>query len=238
MFGTNPLRGKEVSDGTELAVQEIFRTIQGEGPDAGTPATFIRLWGCHLRCWFCDTDFESNEQRRDIEGIAREVQQGPRLIVLTGGEPMRQNIVPLMKLLTRRGHRVQIETAGSLDFQEEIRPEAISPHLWSLVVSPKTHVVTEFNKLHAEGFKYVISARLLNSEDDGLPIVNYQSKDGVVRKLARPPWLLNMPERIFVQPMDENDLTLNKANQNRCVDLALRFGYRLSLQQHKIIGVP
>lgn len=39
----------------KLPVVEIFDSIQGEGSFIGVPATFIRLAGCNLHCWFCDS---------------------------------------------------------------------------------------------------------------------------------------------------------------------------------------
>ena len=48
MFGNNPKRGYAKGDGTSLAVQEIFPTIQGEGPYADWHSVFIRLGGCNL----------------------------------------------------------------------------------------------------------------------------------------------------------------------------------------------
>lgn len=50
------------------AVKEIFYTLQGEGANAGRPAVFCRFAGCnlwsgreedraHATCCFCDTDF-------------------------------------------------------------------------------------------------------------------------------------------------------------------------------------
>jgi len=68
MFGTNPLSKPIESDGLYLEVQDIFSTIQGEGPFAGKPAVFLRLAGCNLRCFFCDTDFES--RRTTLSGSA------------------------------------------------------------------------------------------------------------------------------------------------------------------------
>lgn len=53
MFGQNTPRRRE--SGGLLQVQDVFYTIQGEGPFAGRTAVFIRLTGCNLRCWFCDT---------------------------------------------------------------------------------------------------------------------------------------------------------------------------------------
>lgn len=62
MLGQNPIRPPITGDGTQLFVQSIFPTIQGEGPAAGIPSVFIRLGGCNLACSFCDTEFESFEE--------------------------------------------------------------------------------------------------------------------------------------------------------------------------------
>ena len=70
MFGRNPTRGQVFDDGTSLTLQGLpWATIQGEGPYAGSPATFIRLWGCNLKCYFCDTDFESAPVSRTVKEV-------------------------------------------------------------------------------------------------------------------------------------------------------------------------
>ena len=237
MFGANPTRPLDRSDGHVLTVQEVFRTIQGEGPDTGTPATFVRLWGCHLHCWFCDTDFESVQRRAPISQLVRECRTGPRLVVLTGGEPMRQHIAPLCSELLTFGHHVQIETAGNFDFHDKWCPTEGG---LTIVVSPKGPAMHPELCPKATAFKYVVSARQPQSHDDGLPIADYQQKQGVPRRLARPPIdvLLREPHRVFVQPMDEQDVVLNRGNAILCAELAQRFGYRVSLQTHKILGVP
>ena len=40
-----------------LRLSEVFLSIQGEGPSAGTPAHFIRLQGCDVGCRWCDTKY-------------------------------------------------------------------------------------------------------------------------------------------------------------------------------------
>lgn len=243
MYGRNALAPRVVDDGASLTVQEVFRTIQGEGPSVGTPATFVRLWGCHLRCYFCDTDFESNAQRMTVHDVLAHCMDGPRLVVLTGGEPMRQNIVPLVEQLIRQNYFVQIETAGSFAFAEAFYSHL--PAALSIIVSPKTAHVDEMLAHQATAFKYVVSAREMMSPEDGLPVVDYQReqhtgqpKTGTPRKLARPKWMHERPHDIFVQPMDENDKAQNAANVMWCVRLAQMYGYRLSLQTHKLLGLP
>ena len=66
MFGTNkPMKQQVDSDGSTLDVVEIFSSIQGEGIYTGRPAIFIRLCGCGLQCYFCDTDFDFISKEQD-----------------------------------------------------------------------------------------------------------------------------------------------------------------------------
>jgi organic radical activating enzyme len=117
MFGTNPLRRVVVGAGDELDVQAVFGTIQGEGPLAGSPSVFVRLWGCNLRCHFCDTDFESSTWRPSLDELFARIKAQDvcaDLIVLTGGEPLRQPIGKFIERALDSSWRVQIETAGTV----------------------------------------------------------------------------------------------------------------------------
>jgi len=100
-----------------LKVCEIFTSIQGESTCAGLPCTFVRLSSCNLRCSYCDTRYaydEGNEfSEEDIVRLVR--QAGIHLVEITGGEPLLQTeVYPLITRLIDAGHRVLLETNGSM----------------------------------------------------------------------------------------------------------------------------
>ena len=117
-----------------MQIAEIFESIQGEGPWAGTQSLFIRTSGCNLRCWFCDTPYTSWKPEGtawSLNQLARRVAEcSAPDVVLTGGEPM---LVPDLVALTKKchelGRRVTIETAGTVDQPVECDLMAISPKL-------------------------------------------------------------------------------------------------------------
>ena len=45
----------------EAKINEIFSSIQGEGPVVGYKQLFIRFCGCNLNCNYCDTEFQKGE---------------------------------------------------------------------------------------------------------------------------------------------------------------------------------
>ena len=46
-----------IQEETEVIVNEIFYSLQGESSRVGLPTIFIRLTGCPLRCQYCDTEY-------------------------------------------------------------------------------------------------------------------------------------------------------------------------------------
>lgn len=73
-------------------INEIFSSIQGEGPVVGYKQLFIRFCGCNLNCNYCDTEFQSGKEYTPIE-LAKKITSEYDLktfhsISLTGGEPL------------------------------------------------------------------------------------------------------------------------------------------------------
>lgn len=126
--------------GTVL-VSEVFSAIQGEGAHVGRRQVFLRLSGCNIRCGYCDQPealelragpcrIELTPGRRDwrvvpsplpvaeVTGaVDRLWRAGPHHSVsVTGGEPLAQSgrLAELLPLLKARGHRVHLETNGTL----------------------------------------------------------------------------------------------------------------------------
>jgi 7-carboxy-7-deazaguanine synthase len=156
MFGNNPKLPFEKGDGACLKVHSIFETIQGEGPYTGYQAIFIRLSGCNLACEFCDTEFDSHSvlEIHDILKKVKSFGQISPLIVITGGEPLRQNISSLCELLIINNFKIQIETNGTLyiDIPKEVE----------LVCSPKPSN-NKYNMIRHDILKQTIAIKFLIS---------------------------------------------------------------------------
>lgn len=227
MFGHNPKRPAEQHDGATLDVQSIFRTFQGEGPFVGHPSIFIRLGGCNLACTFCDTEFESFQswtmeailhETNALSGrsLSAEKKWTHRLVIITGGEPFRQPIERLCQTLLEEGYTVQIETNGTL-----YRPIAKDV---KIVCSPKA-TAKGYTRIRpdilerTQALKFIISASCSS----------YQNIVDIGQDAYDIP--------VYLQPMDEYDEQKNTQNSKRCIELADAYGYRISLQTHKLLGI-
>lgn len=96
---------------------EIYASIQGESTWAGLPCTFVRFARCNLRCTWCDTTYSfTGGEMWPLDKVLDEAEAlGPRLVEITGGEPLLQaECVDLCTALLARGFTVLIETGGSL----------------------------------------------------------------------------------------------------------------------------
>jgi len=208
-------------------VNEIFHSLQGEGEKSGSPATFIRLAGCNLKCSFCDTQHQVAMKMTAAEIVDHVNSVSPAsytsMVVITGGEPFLQDLHSLLFELTRftwkNKRRIEIETNGTMiDYSILNYPNVF------ITCSPKEHQpVPVKDHLLVNQWKYIISidTELL----DGLPKFCFQ------------PMHSRYINKIYVQPMDEKDEKQNQLNVNHCIKLCLSYGYHLSLQVQKITGL-
>jgi 7-carboxy-7-deazaguanine synthase len=103
---------------SQLIVNEIFHSIQGESSRGGLPCVFVRLTSCNLRCTYCDTVNAFDEGvPRSVDAILGEVRSYRcPLVEVTGGEPLLQEpVYELMSRLCDGGFEVLLETGGSID---------------------------------------------------------------------------------------------------------------------------
>lgn len=131
------------------SVKEIFYTLQGEGAHAGRPAVFCRFSGCNLwsgreedrqaaQCQFCDTDFVGVDGHGggkfvDSVTLAKQINAlwptgyEHKYVVFTGGEPLLQLDVSLIKAMHEYGFIVAIETNGTIPVPEGVDWVCVSP---------------------------------------------------------------------------------------------------------------
>ena len=206
-----------------LRVAEVFRSLQGEGPSAGTPAHFLRLQGCDVGCRWCDTKYswEATGGREcsvaDAFAELRSLGEAP-LLVVTGGEPLEHpGVDRLLAAAVGQWPRVEVETSG-------IAPPPHAHERLHYMWSPKLPSVTPRwaeTWAHTERFlgdprttaKIVVGER---DHDDVLRLVREH-------RLPRERVML-MPEGLTDQAVREGARTL--------APLCQREGFRLSPRLH------
>lgn len=215
-----------------LRVNEIFPTIQGEACWTGMPATFIRLQGCPVGCSWCDTKHtwpEGHERKKvSIDELLKKVDPAPtwaemspdkvvtvvsdyqpRHFVITGGEPLAQNIWILTAKLQTLG-TVQVETSGTY-------PVHVAPGTW-VTVSPK---------LNMGGGLTVLDQALNDADEIKMPVTGQHDIDNLVALLDG-----RKPKSVWLQPVSQGvEATA------LCVQACLEHRWRLSIQTHKYVGV-
>lgn len=222
-----PAEKRCYSDGSLLEVHSIFHTIQGEGPFVGVPAVFVRLAGCNLACPRCDTNYTDGRYFATPVAVTQDIWckrgKNTRLVVITGGEPFRQNLGPFIGHLLFSGFEVQVETNGTL--YQELPYDRIT-----VVCSPKTGSINRLLSSRLAALKYVISADLL--EEDGYPRL---ALDNPVQRLARPP--KDFTGKIYLQPFDSGNEVENVVHRAATLAACYNTGNIMCLQTHKILGL-
>ena len=207
---------------TTYAVKETFRTLQGEGRQAGRAAVFLRfsrcnLWSGHERdratavCRFCDTDFVGTDGPgggvfRGADVLADHVLDvwgpGPdhRFVVCTGGEPALQLDDELLDALHRRHFEVAIETNGTLPLPGGIDWICVSPKAGTDVVvgaGDELKVVFPQDGLDPAALEDLAFDHFLLSPMDG-PDAEAATAAAVAYCLAHPRWRLSLQTHKFL----------------------------------------
>ena len=209
------------------AVKEMFLTLQGEGVHAGRRAVFLRFAGCNLWsgreegrataiCQFCDTDFigldGENGGRYDAEALALKV------ATLWGEGSAHRYVV-----LTGGEPMLQVDDAlvdalHSNGFEIAIESNGtivVHPRIDWVCISPKAGSV------------------VVQQCGNELKLVWPQAGTDIAALEA---WKF---DHFLLQPMDSGNNITNQANRNAAIEQAmLRPKWRVSLQNHKLLGLP
>ena len=223
--------------GKVYAVKELFYTLQGEGAQAGRAAVFCRFAGCNLWsgreadrasaiCRFCDTDFVGTDgpgggRFTSADELAEAVAQAwsasshetalaRRYVVCTGGEPLLQLDSAVVAALRGRGFEVAVETNGT-------RPLPAGGVDW-VCVSPKG------------------ATEIVVREGDELKLV-YPQVEVTPAAFAPPEYQFR---HWFLQPCEvAGDRAASDAHTAAALEYCLYHPrWRLSLQTHKLLGIP
>jgi len=209
------------------AVKEIFYTLQGEGAQTGRSAVFCRFAGCNLwsgrekdrataTCKFCDTDFaDTNGQGGGHFASAQALAGAIEMKWPSNAQSGKRFVVctggePLLQLDTNL-----IDALHANGFEIAVETNGTIPAPASLdwlCVSPKAGA--EFKQRTGDELKLIYPQPGVEPEKfEALPFRHF-----------------------FLQPMDGAARDLNtKLALEYCLGHPL---WRLSLQTHKLLGIP
>jgi len=128
-----------MSESKTYPVAETFLSFQGEGLHSGRRAYFIRLFGCGVKCPWCDSrsawEGSPAETVSAKELAARAKSSGAEFAVITGGEPCIHDLSALLAELSKNKIAAHLETSGTLPVTESSGAAfawvALSPKLFA-----------------------------------------------------------------------------------------------------------
>lgn len=221
----------------QLAVNDLFATIQGEGTNTGRPMVFLRLQGCPVGCPFCDTketwglDVKHHVGRLDEalgindrwtwidpSHLVQEISlRWPALhwVNITGGEPAEQNLLGLTGLLSLQGFSSSLETSGTA------------------LIRGTPNWITLSPKIGMPGGKIVLREAVALADEVKWPVGSPRDIENLRAFLSKYHGVLKPNVGVWLQPLSQSD----KATA-LCVETALDTGWRVSAQVHKFLGLP
>ena len=217
-------------------IVEIFKTIQGEGSRTGEPAIFVRFQGCNL--WnglekrrvkgsgvcsmWCDTSFAKGKaySKEDLleEILTNATAFRAPLIVLTGGEPM-------LQLKKAEGYELVKELLNRFKVALETNGTVYGPVIELLKGHPKGHITVSPKPL--KGKLEANDHIKVRSGNDLKVVYPSEFKLTDLRK-----WKFN---HYYLQPKDEGP---DDNNVISTISRATEDGWKVSIQTHKLLGLP
>jgi 7-carboxy-7-deazaguanine synthase (Cx14CxxC type) len=242
------------------AVKEMFLTLQGEGAQTGRAAVFLRFAGCNLwsgreqdradaTCTFCDTDFvgtdgENGAKFETAEALVSRVAAiwnggpGPSFETRPSDAPQDERLhvgthpeEPAQAGVSKDGHTRYIVCTGGEPLLQLDAPliAALKRHGFTIAIETNGTIAAP------PGIDWICvspkaDAKLVQISGDELKLVYPQSA-------ALPERFENLSFRhFFLQPMDG---PAREENTHAAIRYCLAHPqWRLSLQTHKLIGIP
>ena len=216
---------------------QIFETLQGEGVHSGVPSFFIRLQGCSVNCFFCDEkptwkyspELSQELNIKDIIERFKVMNSKLKRVVITGGEPTEQNLVPFIEALIQDGYAVAIETAATGKFLNpilELKDTLSNNQLW-VTLSPK-----EIYSQNGE----VSNTKMWSSADEiKFVFASNKAKDFLLEKITPNLHEVGSQIPVFLVP----DWHQRDQYQKEILNILKEYpqSYKLGIQAHKFWGL-
>jgi len=212
-----------------MRINEIFRSLQGEGLLQGEPSIFVRLQGCNLKCNWCDTSYAQDPrggEELSIDEVLERVlslhEDG--LICITGGEPLMQEeeLGELCAELWELDYTIEVETNGSYPlpyWHSRVASWVVDVKCPSSSSLPLSGVLKTWEELTSTNLqvKFVVQ----DVKDLAFVLLMHQKK------------LFNN-KKYIISPVFTKG-RLNKKWGQEVAQFCLDNDFRLSLQYHKIL---
>lgn len=222
---------------SQLPLNEIFESIQGEGSFTGAPSIFVRLQGCPVGCAWCDTKHSWYLDEKHQTTFSEVVAKGgdgeswcnttvdemiehllgykARHVVISGGEPCLYDLRDFCAALEANGFTVQLETSGTFEVK----------------VSDNTHV-TVSPKVAMKGGYDILDSALVRANEIKHPVAMTRHIEELDALLARLTPEQVAAKKIYLQPISQQ-----KRATQLAIDTCIERNWWLSIQTHKYLAI-
>jgi len=222
-----------------MQINNIFKSLQGEGPTVGIPTIFIRMQGCNRLCTYCDTPEARSKvihDRRIVESYTTQQVLDSlnnlnkvsicKFLYITGGEPLFRDTLEMFELkgllfIIQNSYNITIETNCDILPNTDL---SIYIDEWMLDIKcPSSGEISKYYKWWLQS-KYDYKVKFVVSELSDLNFI-----DTVIRSNPYIP-----PYNIYISPVFP--LASDSFLQS-CVQFCILHNFRLNVQVHKLLNI-